>query len=402
MPKSILVSPDEVFRKGAIHFHDIPVNVYDKSLAEECERYSPDDLVQIWRDMCANREFETILNEIKTKGAYKGVTYNHAGPAHLSIGQEAAAVGMAYALSPQDHIFGSHRSHGEIIAKGLSAIRQIGDEDLEHVMRSYRDGAVLAPVEKAYSVPTVELAERFFVYGAYAEMFAREAGFNRGLGGSMHAFFTAFGIYPNNAIVGGSGSIAPGAALFKRINRREGIVVANIGDGSFSCGPVWEGVTFASMDQYRRLWDASIGGGLPIIFNCMNNFYGMGGQPEGETTGMQSIARFGAGVNPEQMHAEVVNGYNPLAVIDAFDTATIPLPIQRAGISLSNCCNRTARGKSPAANASTSSAARAEPGAGIVPPAAPRINVPSSTSSVVKMRPALRACASRSKLARKR
>ncbi|MGP8150349.1 MAG: thiamine pyrophosphate-dependent enzyme [Acidimicrobiales bacterium] len=334
MPKSIPVVPDEVFRPGAIHFNDIPVNTYDRSIAEESARFSPDDLVHIWRDMCAIREFETILNEIKTKGAYKGVTYNHAGPAHLSIGQEAAAVGMAYSLSPEDHIFGSHRSHGEILAKGLSAVRRLGDDDLEHVMRSYRDGAVLGPVEKAYSVPVGELAERFFVYGAYSEMFAREAGFNRGLGGSMHAFFTAFGIYPNNAIVGGSGSIAPGAALFKRINRRPGIVVANIGDGSFSCGPVWEGVTFASMDQYRKLWDASIGGGLPIVFNCMNNFYGMGGQPEGETTGMQSIARFGAGVNPEQMHAEEVNGYNPLAVIDAFERARVTLLAGRGPVLL--------------------------------------------------------------------
>ena len=57
--------------------------------------------MHIWRDMCAIREFETILNEIKTKGAYKGVVYNHAGPAHLSIGQEAAAVGMAYSLTPR-------------------------------------------------------------------------------------------------------------------------------------------------------------------------------------------------------------------------------------------------------------------------------------------------------------
>ena len=50
----------------------------------------------------------------------------------------------------------------------------------------------------------------------------------------------------------------------------------------------------------------------------MNNFYGMGGQPNGETMGMQFLARLGAGVNPEQMHAERVNGYDPLAVIDAF------------------------------------------------------------------------------------
>jgi 2-oxoisovalerate dehydrogenase E1 component len=185
-------------------------------------------------------------------------------------------------------------------------------------MRSYRDGAVLGPVERGFSGSPRDLATRFFVYGAYSEIFARETGFNRGLGGSMHAFFTPFGIYPNNAIVGGSGSIAPGAALFKRVNRRPGIVVANIGDASFGCGPVWEGITFASMDQYRKLWDQALGGGLPIIFNCMDNFYGMGGQPNGETMACEFIARIGAGVNPEQMHAERINGYDPLAVIDAF------------------------------------------------------------------------------------
>jgi len=94
--------------------------------------------------------------------------------------------------------------------------------------------------------------------------------------------------------------------------------VANIGDASFSCGPVWEGITFSAMDQYRTLWDQALGGGLPIIFNCMDNFYGMGGQPWGETMGCKFIARIGAGVNPEQMHAERVNGYDPLPVIDAF------------------------------------------------------------------------------------
>jgi 2-oxoisovalerate dehydrogenase E1 component len=246
------------------------------------------------------------------------LTYNHAGPAHLSIGQEAAAVGMAFALTPDDHVFGSHRSHGEILAKGFSAIRWLGDDELLRIMREYRGGAVLGPVEKGFGGSVKDLALRFFVYGAYSEIFARETGFNRGLGGSMHAFFAPFGIYPNNAIVGGSGSIAPGAALFKRVNRKAGIVVANIGDASFGCGPVWEGITFSSMDQYRKLWDASLGGGLPIIFNCMDNFYGMGGQPNGETMGCQFIARLGAGVNPEQMHAERVNGYDPLAVIDAF------------------------------------------------------------------------------------
>ena len=314
MPKSIIIEPDKVFAKDTIRFSDIPVNAYQDDIAT----YPSADLLHIWNDLCAIREFETILNEIKLKGVYNGIAYQHAGPAHLSIGQEAAAVGMAFALAPHDYVFGSHRSHGEILAKAFSAIRQLSDADLTRIMESYRDGAMLRPVEQDFHGTTQELALRFFVYGAYSEIFARETGLNRGLGGSMHAFFTPFGIYPNNAIVGGSGSIAPGAALFKRVNRKPGIVVANIGDASFGCGPVWEGITFSSMDQYRKLWDQSLGGGLPILFNCMNNFYGMGGQPWGETMGVGSIARVGAGVNPDQMHAERVNGYDPLAVIDAF------------------------------------------------------------------------------------
>jgi 2-oxoisovalerate dehydrogenase E1 component len=318
MPKSIVIEPEKVFSTGAIHFSDIPVNAYRETVEEERAAYSAGDFLNIWRDMCAIREFETILNEIKTKGTYKGIAYQHAGPAHLSIGQEAAAVGMAFSLTPDDHVFGSHRSHGEIVAKALSAIRQLSDGDLLGIMQSYRDGALLRPVEKGFQGSVRALALRFFVYGAYSEIFARETGINRGLGGSMHAFFTPFGIYPNNAIVGGSGSIAPGAALYKRVNRKPGIVVCNIGDASFGCGPVWEGITFSAMDQYRKLWDASLGGGLPILFNCMNNFYGMGGQTLGETMGVQFIARIGAGVNPEQMHAERVNGYDPLLVIDAF------------------------------------------------------------------------------------
>ena len=318
MPKSIMIDPNVVFRRDTIHFSDIPLNAYQKTPKEELETYSSEELLNLWQDMCAIREFESILNEIKLKGTCKGVTYNHLGPAHLSIGQEAAAVGMAFLLTPEDHIFGSHRSHGEILAKGFSAIRQIGDERLLEIMKSYRDGALLRPAEKNYKKSVKGLALRFFTYGAYSEIFARETGFNRGLGGSMHAFFAPFGIYPNNAIVGGSGSIAPGAALYKRVNCKPGIVVANIGDASFGCGPVWEGITFSAMDQYRTLWDKALGGGLPIIFNCMNNFYGMGGQPLGETMGVQFIARIGAGVNQEQMHAERVNGYDPLPVIDAF------------------------------------------------------------------------------------
>lgn len=318
MPKSQHIDPKVVRKPQFIEFGRIPVNQYNRTIEQEKKNYTKADFIRIYRDMVIIREFETMLNLIKTTNEYMGISYNHPGPAHLSIGQEASAVGMAYHLSADDYILGSHRSHGEILAKGLSAIHRLGDKDLYRIMSTYFGGNALRVVEKDFKGNTPELAIRFLLYGALAEIFARENGFNKGLGGSMHAFFTPFGIYPNNAIVGGSGDISVGAALYKKINRKPGIVVCNIGDASMGCGPVWEGITFATMDQYSTLWEEAYRGGLPLIFNFMNNLYGMGGQTMGETMGYGILARIGAGVNPDMMHSERVDGYNPLAVIDAF------------------------------------------------------------------------------------
>lgn len=318
MPKSQNINPKVVRRAQFIEFGRIPVNQYNKTIDDEKKSFSTEDFIRIYHDMIIIREFETMLNLIKTKNEYKGISYNHPGPAHLSIGQEASAVGMAYHLDIEDYIFGSHRSHGEILAKGLSAINKLDEGILYTIMSSYFGGTALKVVEKGFTGTIKELSAHFLLYGALSEIFARENGFNKGLGGSMHAFFTPFGIYPNNAIVGGSGDISVGAALFKKINRKPGIVVCNIGDASMGCGPVWEGICFATMDQYRTLWEGEFRGGLPLIFNFMNNLYGMGGQTAGETMGYDILARIGAGVNPEMMHAERVDGYNPLAVIDAF------------------------------------------------------------------------------------
>ncbi|HBQ64322.1 MAG TPA: dehydrogenase, partial [Clostridiales bacterium] len=318
MPKSIHIDPNEARKPGFIHFTDIPVNQYKKTIEEEKAFYTRDDFMRIFRDMAIIREFEGMINLIKTTNEYNGVSYNHPGPAHLSLGQEASAVGQAYLLTTEDYIFGSHRSHGEILAKGLSAIQKLSDKDLEEVMRSFFGGRILNIVEKQQKGGDMKaLAVDFLVYGALAEIFARDTGFNRGLGGSMHAFFLPFGIYPNNAIVGGSADISVGAALFKKINKKPGIVIANIGDASMGCGPVWEALCLATMDQYKKLWEGEYRGGLPLIFNFFNNQYGMGGQTRGETMGYDMLARVGAGVDPEQMHAERVDGYDPLAMIDA-------------------------------------------------------------------------------------
>ena len=316
MSKQLAVSPESVRKPGKLKTPDIPVNVYQKAVKDEKNNYSKEEFLNIYRDMCYIREFETMLNLIKTKGEYEGVPYNHPGPAHLGIGQEAAYVGAAYLLTLDDYTFGSHRSHGEILAKGLRSIEILDDKHLNGIMESFFGGKTY-DVVKDTGKSAKENGINFLLYGMMCETFARENGFNKGLGGSMHAFFTPFGIYPNNAIVGGSGSITPGAALYKLSNKKPGVVVCNIGDGAMACGPVWEGLMMATMGQVRTLWGEGFGG-MPLIFNINDNFYGMGGQTQGETMGMDMIARIAAGIAPNALHAERVDGYNPLAVIDAY------------------------------------------------------------------------------------
>ena len=317
MTKSLIVDPAKVRAAGRVEFPEVPVNQYAFDLDTELGRYGRDGMVNMLHDMIVVRTFESMLDSVKKTGEWQGIAYNHKGPAHLGIGQESAYVGQAAVLTPDDQVFGSHRSHGEILAKCYSAMRQMPADRLEAIMKDFLGGETLSFAEKIDYADTTELTENFILFGALAEIFARKAGFNRGLGGSMHTFFLPFGSYPNNAIVGGSAPVANGAALFKRINRKPGIVVSNVGDAALACGPVWEAMNFAAMDQFRTLWREEDGGNPPILFNFFNNFYGMGGQTFGETMGYDILARVGAALNPEAMHAERVDGINPLAVADA-------------------------------------------------------------------------------------
>ncbi len=319
MTKSLFIDPKEVRKAQFLKIKDIPLNQYKPNLNKELEKLGQQRLINIYYHMLIIREFESMLNLIKTQGSYQGIKYNHQGPTHLSIGQEAAVVGQCVYLVPEDIIFGSHRSHGEVLAKCFSAVDKLEENKLYEIMKDYMEGDSLKVVEKEHQGDIKDLAEDFVLYGALAEIFGRANGFNRGLGGSMHLFFLPFGSMPNNAIVGGSADISVGAALFKRINRKPGIVINNIGDGAMGCGPVWEALMLASMDQYHTLWDKEIGGAPPILFNFFNNFYGMGGQTLGETMGYQILARVGAGINTENLHAERIDGYNPLAVADAIE-----------------------------------------------------------------------------------
>ena len=368
MTKQIAILPEEMRRKTVLELGELPVNSYSLTLEQELAGnpdITPTACWFIYRDMVLIREFETMLDQIKKMGQYRGIEYTHAGPAHLSIGQEAAAVGECFYLSVEDHIFGSHRSHGEIIAKGLRALRELDERTLDGIMRDYFGGRTLRVIEeharpwtpfrisngrsKKPIFETTTSQERgldFLLYGLLAEIFGRETGFNKGMGGSMHAFFPPFGIYPNNAIVGGSADIAAGAALYKKTQKKPGLVVANIGDASSACGPVWEAMNFAAMAQFTRLWEEEYRGGLPIIFNFVDNFYGMGGQPLGETSGFDRLARLGAAVNPYNMHAEVVDGNNPLAVADAYKRKRATLQDGKGPVLLDVLCYRQS-GHSP-------------------------------------------------------
>ena len=128
MTKILSVDPNKARAAGWIDFDRIPVNQYSRTIADEKANYTKEQLVRIFHDMTVIREFETMLNSIKRTGEYNGMKCGYGGPAHLSMGQEASAVGQAYSLTIDDFIFGSHRSHGEILAKGLSAIAKLSDD----------------------------------------------------------------------------------------------------------------------------------------------------------------------------------------------------------------------------------------------------------------------------------
>jgi 2-oxoisovalerate dehydrogenase E1 component len=317
MPKELLVDPELTHRRSALSFAPIPVHSYARPHAAEREARGDAVLSEVLRHMMLVREFESMLASFKATGAYRGISYAYRGPAHLSIGQEGAAVGQALGLAPADHIFGSHRSHGEFIAKGLAAIARLPAGETEAILASHDGGRLRDTVATALGGAGAELAENFLLFGLLAEIFMRANGFNGGMGGSMHAFFPPFGAYPNNAIVGASAGIATGAALRRKLAGDGGICLANTGDGATGCGPVWEAMNFASMAQFTRLWDEAHRGGLPVLFFFSNNFYAMGGQTSGETMGWDRLSRIGAGINPDAMHAETVDGANPLAVAEA-------------------------------------------------------------------------------------
>jgi 2-oxoisovalerate dehydrogenase E1 component len=173
---------------------------------------TPDDLREAYRRMALIRVFEERVSELYRDGEIPGFV-------HLSIGQEATAVGACWPLADTDVITSNHRGHGHCLAKGLAP---------EPMM---------------------------------AELLARATGTNGGLGGSMHIADPGLGIFGANGIVAAGVPIAAGAAVAARLRKTGGVAVSFFGDGAVAQGAFHEAANLAA------LWR------LPMVFFCENNGY---------------------------------------------------------------------------------------------------------------------------------
>jgi len=180
--------------------------------AELPSPFSGPDLLELHRRMVLIRAFEQRVAVLYRAGEVPGFV-------HLSIGQEATAVGACWPLRPDDVITSTHRGHGHCLAKGLDPL------------------------------------------GMFAELMAKEQGTNRGRGGSMHIADPGIGIFGANGIVAAGVPIAVGAATAAQLRHDDTVTVAFFGDGAVAAGAFHEAVNLAAV------WK------LPTVFFCENNGY---------------------------------------------------------------------------------------------------------------------------------
>jgi 2-oxoisovalerate dehydrogenase E1 component len=166
----------------------------------------------MYRRMLVIRGFEERVSTLYRDGEVPGFV-------HLSIGQEATAVGACWPLRPSDVITSTHRGHGHCLAKGLDPVAM------------------------------------------FAELMGKDQGTNRGRGGSMHIADPNLGIFGANGIVAAGVPIAVGAAAASQLRADGGVAVAFFGDGAPAQGAFHEAVNLAAV------WE------LPVIFFCENNGY---------------------------------------------------------------------------------------------------------------------------------
>jgi 2-oxoisovalerate dehydrogenase E1 component len=297
MVKEVNVLPD--FKPGQIGFSPIPKFNYQRTLQQEMAAgLTREQVLLMLERMETIRAFEEMVIDLKNGRFAPLEGFKFVGATHLSLGQEGVAVGAVSALRPDDYITSTHRGHGHSIAKGAYAIDAMSADELCRFL------CVCAPPENAW-----RQAQRFHLLQTMGELLGKEIGYCRGRGGGMHIADFNVAHLGANAIVGGSYGIAVGAALSSHLLGRENVTLCIAGDGAANNGICHEAYNFACMKQFKA--------GLPVVFLIENNQYGMTGQQVWEVTGVDHLARRGAGYNEAEMHAEVVNGMDALAVRDA-------------------------------------------------------------------------------------
>ncbi|MFP3904570.1 MAG: pyruvate dehydrogenase complex E1 component subunit beta [Armatimonadota bacterium] len=310
MPRDIDVLPH--FQRGQIDIASIPMFLYEGDLASELEGdLSAQEALRMLDHMLHIRNFEQTIVQLKS-GRYKPLgDFRFIGATHLSIGQEAVAIGTMSALKPDDYITSTHRGHGHSIAKGAFVLER---SDTEYLLDYLDDAADKYDFDPSDRQSVLESAIQEHLFRTMAELFGKEEGYCRGRGGGMHIADFNMGHLGANAIVGGSYAMAVGAAMAADKMDTGKVCVCLVGDGAANNGICHEAYNFAAMDQFQD--------GCPVIFLVENNQYGMTGQQVGEVTGIQRLARRGAGYNKQNMNAEVVNGMDPLAIRDAVKRAS--------------------------------------------------------------------------------
>ncbi len=287
----------------------IPAYRYQGSLQKELAagRITPAEAIDLLEDMLIVREVEEMIVRLRS-GAYEPIReFNYRGPTHVSVGQEASSVGASSALTLKDFITSTHRGHGDSIARGCMAIRSMSEEQLSRRLPDSR--------KTGQALREEALADH--VYRTIAELFGKEDGYCKGRGGSMHIADFTVGHLGANAIVGGNVPIATGAAVGSRYLRNGSVVCCFAGDGAYSNGVVLESINFAAQAQFVNELSEGPGFGVPIIFLIVNNHYGMTHRTDNEVTAVAHMARRAAGFADNNLHAEVVNGMDVLAVRDA-------------------------------------------------------------------------------------
>jgi TPP-dependent pyruvate/acetoin dehydrogenase alpha subunit len=187
-------------------------------------------LLEMYRRMQRIRQFETRLKDLTVRSEIPGFI-------HLSIGEEASAVGICAALRPTDRITSTHRGHGHLIAKGGELKRML------------------------------------------AEIFGKRTGYCKGKGGSMHIVDYSIGILGANGIVGGGIPIATGSALAARVTQRDDVSACFFGDGAANEGTFHESLNLAGVLK------------LPVIYVCENNGYQVFTSMESVTAGKTIAGR---------------------------------------------------------------------------------------------------------------